>query len=70
MANLGLILPWTEAEERTLAQEALLYIRALEQVDTAAFSYSPLEHLREDNRTYFLPLLNVDELKKIRAAVV
>ena len=60
-------LEFLETRERTMAQAALLYIRALEQVATAAVGYSTLEHFREDIRAYSLPLLSVDELKRVRA---
>lgn len=53
--------------ERTMAQAALLYIRSLEQITTAAVGYSTLGHFREDFRAYSLPLLSADELKRVCA---
>lgn len=56
-----------ESDERTLSQVALLFIRGLEEVATAAVGYSSLEHLRENLHAYSQPLLNEDELVKVRA---
>ncbi len=54
-------------DDRTLCQSALLFIRGLEGVATAAVGYSSLEHLRENLQAYDLPLLSEDEFKQMAA---
>jgi aryl-alcohol dehydrogenase-like predicted oxidoreductase len=53
--------------ERTLRQVALLFIRSLPAVATAAVGYSSLEHLRENLGACFLPELSAAELSRIES---
>jgi len=53
--------------KRTLAQAALLFIRNLKEVATAAVGYSSREHLHENLQAYSQPLLTQEDLMRIRA---